>query len=322
MERLLAQRHYLGLDDFFAPLEQLVREKRDFLDTTKGNFKRFRDVYDQLPDVTPSKIHLDRDAVTAGCPEDLSPEEHGDLFAKLELLRPWRKGPFELFGVDIDAEWRSCLKWDRLVPHLPDPRGKKILDIGSSNGYYMFRMAAMEPRMVLGLEPQSAFYYQYLSFQKYLGLKNVFCLPVPHDQMPKTGPYFDLCFCMGVLYHRKSPVDMLKDIRESLKPGGTLVMENLIIHGNEGLCLFPRDRYAKMRNVFFLPDLAAMESMLIRAGFREVSCVDISRTTLEEQRKTHWIQTESLGDFLDPHDPTRTVEGYPGPVRGVFMAKV
>ena len=99
-------------------------------------------------------------------------------------------------------------------------------------------------------------------------------------------------------------------------------MENLIIEGRKGLCLFPRDRYAKMRNVFFLPDLEAMESMLYRAGFKTVTCVDISKTTLEEQRKTHWIQTESLEDFLDPQDPDKTIEGYPAPIRGVFMASL
>ena len=322
MERLLAYRQYLGLDPFYAELETLVEEKRRFLDTNKGNFHRFKTVYEALPDVVPSQINLDADAVTAGCLEDLGPEGAADLYEKLEGLRPWRKGPFSLFGQEIDAEWRSCLKWDRLVPHLPELRGRKILDIGSSNGYYMFRMAASDPRMVLGLEPQSAFYYQYLTMQKYLNLKNVFCIPATHDQFPETGAYFDVVFCMGVLYHRKSPVDMLKEIRNCLKPGGTLVMENLVIEGRNGLCLFPRDRYAKMRNVFFLPDLTAMESMLFRAGFSQVDCVDMSPTTQEEQRKTHWIQTESLKDFLDPEDPSKTIEGYPAPIRAVFMAKV
>ncbi len=204
--------------------------------------------------------------------------------------------------------------------HLPDLKGKRILDIGSSNGYYMFRMAAQNPLMVLGLEPQSSFYFQYLAIQKLLNQDNVYCLPIPHDQLPRLDKYFDLIFCMGVLYHRKSPIEMLKSICDSMRPGGQLVLENLILESKSNLCLFPKDRYAKMRNVFFIPDLLAMEAMLERAGFSNIRCVDISKTSLEEQRKTKWIQTETLKDFLDPNDHNKTIEGYPAPVRAIFMA--
>ncbi|MCA1784907.1 MAG: tRNA 5-methoxyuridine(34)/uridine 5-oxyacetic acid(34) synthase CmoB, partial [Desulfobacteraceae bacterium] len=192
---------------------------------------------------------------------------------------------------------------------------------GASNGYYMFRMAARNPGLVLGLEPQSAFFCQYLAVQKYVNQKNVACLPATYEEMPKLISCFDLVCCMGILYHRRSPVDMLKEIHDCLKPSGTLVLENLVIRGRGHLCLFPEDRYAKMRNVYFIPDLSVMESWLLRAGFMDIQCVDVSPTTLTEQRKTEWIQTESLADFLDPRDPSKTVEGYPAPVRALFMAR-
>ncbi|MBU3950591.1 MAG: tRNA 5-methoxyuridine(34)/uridine 5-oxyacetic acid(34) synthase CmoB, partial [Proteobacteria bacterium] len=138
--------------------------------------------------------------------------------------------------------------------------------------------------------------------------------------LPGMDRYFDLVFCMGVLYHRKSPIEMLKTIHDSLRKGGQIVLENLVIDAKENLCLFPRDRYAKMRNVFFIPDLLAMESWLLRAGFTHIRCVDVAKTTCEEQRRTDWIQTESLRDFLDPGDPDKTIEGYPAPVRAIFIA--
>ena len=212
------------------------------------------------------------------------------------------------------------MKWERVTPHIKPLTNRRILDIGSSNGYYMFKMAACDPLMVLGLEPQSTFYFQYLALQKFLNLENVFCLPIPHDQLPRMDRYFDTVFCMGVLYHRKSPVEMLRDIYDAMRPGGQLILENLVIDSKQNYCLFPRDRYAKMRNVFFIPDLLAMESWLLRAGFVDIQCVDITRTSFEEQRKTRWIQTESLTDFLDPNDPDKTVEGYPAPVRSIFTA--
>ncbi|MCP4721954.1 MAG: tRNA 5-methoxyuridine(34)/uridine 5-oxyacetic acid(34) synthase CmoB, partial [Desulfobacteraceae bacterium] len=299
-------------------------EKREFLDQTKGNFQRFKEVVESLPDLVPSKIDLRGNHVIVGDEKDISPgipEGKKDLHEKLAKLCPWRKGPFNLFGVEVDTEWQSWMKWDRLLPHMPELEGRRILDIGSSNGYYMFRMAAENPLFVLGLEPQSSFYYQYLAVQKFLRRENVFCLPIPHDQLPRMDRYFDLVFCMGVLYHRKSPIEMLKGIHDSLKKGGEIVLENLVIDSRDNHCLFPRDRYGKMRNVFFIPDLLAMESWLARAGFKNIRCVDVAKTSLEEQRKTDWIQTESLKDFLDPNDPGKTIEGYPAPVRAVFIAR-
>ena len=301
--------------------QALVTEKRAFLDHAKGNFLKFKTVLDSIPAFTPSVIDLEDRAITIGDRSDLTLDEYQFLFKKLLQLCPWRKGPFDLFGIQVDSEWQSWMKWERIKKHIGALKGRRILDIGSSNGYYMFKMAVQSPLMVLGLEPQSTFYFQYLTIQKFLKQENVFCLPVPHDQLPKMKRFFDIVFCMGVLYHRNSPIQMLKDICDSLKPGGELVLENLIIESKKNLCLFPKDRYAKMRNVFFIPDLLAMESWLLRAGFTNIRCVDVTKTSFEEQRKTRWIQTESLTDFLDPSDPDKTIEGYPAPVRAVFIAE-
>lgn len=320
MERLLQQAHKLKLDHCYNEFKELIKEKREFLDNARGNFLKFKKVVETMPDIVPSSLDLEGQSITIGSRSDLSLEDHLLLNEKLEQLCPWRKGPFNFFGINVDSEWQSWMKWDRLKNHIGTLKGRRILDIGSSNGYYMFKAAALDPLMVLGVEPQSSFYFQYLAVQRFLKQDNVFCLPVPHDQLPKMDKYFDTVFCMGVLYHRKSPIEMLKDICDSLRPGGELVLENLIIDSRQNICLFPKDRYAKMRNVFFLPDLLAMESWLLRAGFTNIRCVDVTKTSFKEQRKTKWIQTESLKDFLDPNDPDKTVEGYPAPVRAIFIA--
>ncbi|MDD9304312.1 MAG: tRNA 5-methoxyuridine(34)/uridine 5-oxyacetic acid(34) synthase CmoB [Desulfobacter sp.] len=321
MERFLKHCRQSGLDQWDDALGEIVRNKREFLDHAKGNFSKFKQVVQDLPDLDCSWIDLDGRAVRAGGRNEISSLKKQRLFQGLKALCPWRKGPFDLFGVPIYTEWQSWMKWERFASHLPNIEGNKVLDIGSSNGYYMFKMAALNPGFVLGLEPQSSFYYQYLAIQKYLNLDNVFCLPIPYQKMPLMEKSFDLVLCMGILYHRKSPVEMLKQIHDSLAKGGQIVLENLVLDSRKNICLFPHDRYQKMRNVFFIPDLAAMESWLARAGFFDIRCVDVTPTTPCEQRKTNWIQTESLADFLDPNDPGKTVEGYPGPVRAIFMAK-
>jgi tRNA (mo5U34)-methyltransferase len=321
MEKLLQNIKKFKLSHLQPDLETFIRKKREFLDQSKGNFLKFSKVFEKIQCHDPSVIDLENRVVTIGAPDDLEPEELKALYQSLDQLCPWRKGPFSFFGIKVDSEWQSWMKWERIFPHIKNLKGRRILDIGSSNGYYMFRAAAHNPLIVLGLEPQSYFYFQYLAIQKFLKQDNVFCLPIPHDELPKMGDYFDTVFCMGVLYHRPSPVEMLREIHDSMKKGGELVLENLILETRENFCLFPKDRYAKMRNVYFIPDLLAMESWLLRAGFTNIRCVDIAKTSVEEQRKTRWIQTESLKNFLDPHDPDKTVEGYPAPVRAIFMAE-
>ncbi|MBT7261584.1 MAG: tRNA 5-methoxyuridine(34)/uridine 5-oxyacetic acid(34) synthase CmoB [Desulfobacula sp.] len=320
MESLIENLHRLKIDALSNEFKTLIKSKRVFLDHAKGNYLKYKNVLETLPVIKPSFIDLESRVITIGNSSDLTCGGQNLIKDKLRQLCPWRKGPFNLFGILIDSEWQSWMKWERLNHHISDLKGRRILDIGSSNGYYMFRMAACNPLMVLGLEPQSTFYFQYLAMQKFLKQENVFCLPVPHEELPKMDKYFDTVFCMGVLYHRKSPIQMLKDICDSMRAGGELILENLIINTKKNYCLFPKDRYAKMRNIFFIPDLLVMKSWLLRAGFKDIRCVDITKTSIEEQRKTRWIQTETLKDFLDPNDPDKTVEGYPAPVRAIFIA--
>ena len=296
-------------------------EKKSLLfEIPKGNILKYASALERLPQLPPSTLSLASHAVGAGSTGDIPLSQRADMEEALYQMCPWRKGPFDLFGIFVDTEWQSFIKWDRFIPHIAPLHRRRILDIGSSNGYYMFRMAAFDPSLVVGLEPQHTFYFQYLALQKYLRLSRVVNLPFTFDEFPVADHYFDTVFCMGVLYHRKSPLDMLKKIHDSLKKGGELVLENLIINSTDNLCLFPEDRYAKMRNVFFIPSVNAMTSWLKRTGFNHIRCVDVSPTTPGEQRKTPWIQTESLSDFLDPADPQKTIEGYPAPVRAIFIA--
>ena len=184
----------------------------------------------------------------------------------------------------------------------------------------MFRMAGAKPEMILGVEPYLTFYFQFLLLSRYANLDNFYVLPAKLGELPLLRKYFDTVFFMGVLYHHRAPHDALSQMRDMLRPGGELVLETLVIENREDVALSPRDRYGKMSNVFFIPSVPCLENWLFRCGFTNIRCIDVSPTTSREQRKTEWIQTESLDDFLDPEDPTRTVEGYPAPVRAIFLA--
>lgn len=315
-----SQRFRRVFGDHAQRIQDLMQEKHHEIYDNSAKGKHYRNVIKTLPGVRPSSIDLDQDRIQIGVSADIRLDEKDALLYALQNLKPWRKGPFRLFGIDIDSEWRSDMKWNRLKDKIAPIESKRVMDIGSSCGYYMFRMNARQPDLVVGIEPYYTFYFQYQALQYYLQCEQICCLPCRIEEMPVMQNFFDAVFCMGILYHRKSPLDTLLKIRANLKREGELILETLIIEGESNLCLFPENRYAKMNNVYFIPTVTCLKTWLARTGFRNIRCVDKTRTTNEEQHKTVWVVTESLDDFLDPRDYTKTVEGYPAPVRAVLIA--
>jgi tRNA (mo5U34)-methyltransferase len=287
-----------------------------------GRLEEWQQVIDGLPAIPPDAVRLDTPAVTVGENNTLSPDVGDRLEAGLRALHPWRKGPFALHGLRIDTEWRSDLKWQRLAPHIASLEGRAVLDVGAGNGYYGWRMIGEGARLVIGIDPTWLFLAQFAAVRRFLGSGYpLFLLPLGIESVPPNLEFFDTVFSMGVLYHRRSPLDHLLELRGALRPGGELVIESLVVDGGADSVLLPGERYAKMRNVWFIPSVLALEGWLRRCGFESIRTVDVTPTTSDEQRRTDWMTFESLADFLDPDDPRSTVEGYPAPVRAVLVAQ-
>lgn len=296
---------------------QVPQQFADKLTRGHGDLARWRQAVADLPALHASSVELgERFLLDGAC----SPQQREQLQQALMGLSPWRKGPFRLFGIDIDTEWRSDWKWARVAPFL-DLHGKRVLDVGCGNGYYMWQMLGAGAESVIGVDPNWLFFCQFQAMSRYLPGRPVWHLPFALEELPGGLQGFDCVFSMGVLYHRRSPIDHLLALKDCLVPGGELVLETLVIEGDENAVLVPEDRYAQMRNVWFLPSVPALERWVRRAGFRDVRCVDVSTTTVDEQRSTEWMRFQSLADFLDPNDPTRTREGLPAPRRAVLLAR-
>ena len=105
------------------------------------------------------------------------------------------------------------------------------------------------------------------------------------------------------------------------RPGGQLILESLVVPGEENHVLVPHNRYAQMRNVWFLPTPPELKKWLVRCGFENVEVVDVNQTTIHEQRSTSWMTYQSLSDFLEPSDFNKTIEGYPAPTRATLVAQ-
>ncbi|POU03461.1 tRNA 5-methoxyuridine(34)/uridine 5-oxyacetic acid(34) synthase CmoB [Escherichia sp. ESNIH1] len=285
-----------------------------------GQFKQWTNAVEFLPEMQPHRLEL-LHSVTAESETPLTPGQIKRIDTLLRNLMPWRKGPFSLYGVDIDTEWRSDWKWERVLPHLSDLTGRTILDVGCGSGYHLWRMVGAGAHLAVGIDPTQLFLCQFEAVRKLLGGdQRAHLLPLGIEQLPALNA-FDTVFSMGVLYHRRSPLEHLWQLKDQLVSEGELVLETLVVEGDERTVLIPGDRYAQMRNVYFIPSALALKNWLEKCGFVDVRIVDVCQTTTEEQRRTDWMITESLAEFLDPNDPNKTVEGYPAPLRAVLIAK-
>ncbi len=285
-----------------------------------GERQRWLDALDTLPALSADTVTLDAAVVGADRGQPLDDDLRAQLVGALRSLMPWRKGPFSLFGVDIDTEWRSDLKWARLADAIAPLAGRAVLDVGCGSGYHAWRMAGAGAATVLGLEPMLLYVVQFLALRRYLGDHRAWVLPARLEQLPADRHAFDTVFSMGVLYHQRSPFDHLRQLRGALRAGGQLVLETLVVEGGDDTVLVPAGRYARMGNTWFLPSTAALVRWLARMKFSAIEVVDVSVTTQAEQRATDWMPFESLADALDLHDPSRTVEGYPAPRRAIVIA--
>jgi len=295
-------------------LDTLRQERQKWL--TWKNIKPYQEAISALPEYTNVKVTLaDRVEVQI---DDLSSEDLEQIKQTALLMKPWRKGPFQFNTLFIDSEWQSQIKYNLLEPHF-DLKNKIVGDIGCNNGYYLFRMLSQQPEKLIGFDPSAIYYSQFQFVNHFIKSDIVYeLLGVEHVEFYEHK--FDTLFCLGVLYHRSDPVAMLKSLFKGLNKGGELILDTFMIDGEEEICLTPRDRYSKIPNIYFVPTVNALKNWCYRAGFESVEVLEIMKTELNEQRKTEWIDTQSLEDFLDPDDPTKTVEGYPAPKRVYLKA--
>ncbi len=287
----------IGLGDWPATLEPLLRARMSA--QSHGDFARWQDVVTRLPEVV---------------------SDDARLRERLLELSPWRKGPFRVGNVDIDAEWRSDLKWARLKGALRPLDGNTVLDVGCGNGYYAFCMRQAGAGTVIGVDPTLLYVLQFLAVNTLEKDPNTFVLPLRLDELPDARHAFDTTFSMGVLYHQRSPIEHLRQLRATLRPGGQLLLETIYVPGEASYACTPVGRYARMKNVWLLPTIAELTTWLHRTGYREIEIIDQSVTTTDEQRTTAWMPFESLAEALDPDDPSKTVEGWPAPHRVVVSA--
>ncbi len=307
--------HLALAEAFGGPLADALVEQHDNWLNRHGNWPAWCQMRDTLPAVT-QRWRLQDGCLTAG--EDV--DQPDLLTEQLKSFIPWRKGPVCLGGVAIDTEWRSDFKWTRLARHI-NLRDEQVLDVGAGNAYFGWCMLAAGARRVFGCDPTQLFIAQHEVIRHFAGLAANHLIAARLEDLPPALSGFDRVFSMGVLYHRRDPLEHLNALKARLRPGGGLVLETLILDGPDDQVLVPPDRYANMRNVHALPTRQRLESWLQASGWTATEWIDITATTSAEQRRTEWMPFHSLSEALSADDPTLTREGLPAPLRAIVLAR-
>ena len=284
------------------------------------NIKPMVEAVENIKQIDTSNMKIDlQDWVSAGDDNSLSKEGFELLENNAKKLKPWRKGPFNLAGLEIDSEWQSNLKYNLLRPYF-NLKDKVVADVGCNNGYYMFRMLEDKPKKLVGFDPGVNFKVQFDFVNHFIKSDIEFeLLGVEHLEVYEHK--FDFIFMLGVLYHRSDPIGALKSLAKALNKDGEIIVDSFMIDGEDEICLTPYERYAKIPNIYFIPTVNCFKNWLNRAGFTDIELLEITTTDDKEQRVTPWTNEQSLNDFLDPNDPAKTVEGYPAPKRAYLKAR-
>ena len=284
-------------------IQQIKNDRQKWM--TWKNIKPLRDALDDLDDLECS--------IELGDIVKISSNNSYNIEKTARLMMPWRKGPFQIFDTLIDAEWKSDIKYNLLRPYF-NLEGKKVADIGCNNGYYLFRMQEDNPKLLVGFDPSPLYKTQFDFINHFIKSDIVYeLLGVEHLEFYEEK--FDTIFCLGVLYHRSDPVAMLKQLFKGLDKKGEVILDTFYIDGEDEMCLCPASSYSKIPNIYFVPTIKALKHWCLRAGFNSFEVLQTSKTELTEQRKTDWIEGQSLEDFLDSNNNAKTVEGYPAPAR-------
>ncbi|MEM1169875.1 MAG: tRNA 5-methoxyuridine(34)/uridine 5-oxyacetic acid(34) synthase CmoB [Cyanobacteria bacterium P01_H01_bin.35] len=283
--------------------------------------QKYYEATQTIADIQTDFFDFSNAVIKVGNSDELSSEQKQRFHQSLQTFCPWKKGPFELFGVTIDAEWRSDWKWQRILPHISSLKNRKVADIGCHNGYFMFRMAAQQPELVIGFEPYTKHFWNFQLIQNIVKQTTLAFELLGVEHIHYYPQFFDTIFCLGILYHHTDPIGLLRKMREALAPKGEIIIDCQGIPGDLPVALTPQKRYAQARGIWFLPTQSCLENWIGRAGFSDINCFFAAPLSVEEQRRTTWANIDSLSEFLSPDDPSFTVENYPAPWRYYAIAR-
>src|SRR6266566_7945684 len=107
-------------------------------------------------------------------------------------------------------------------------RGRRVLDIGCSDGFFSFE-AEKRGAEVLAIDFVPETYTGFATARRILGSRVAYQMDNVYNLSPERHGVFDVVLFLGVLYHLRKPLAALDAIRSVMKPGAHLYVGTMLI---------------------------------------------------------------------------------------------
>jgi len=185
-------------------------------------------------------------------PEDRRPLNREETAAAVAKMRPYWHSPIDFGHGIVMKNWlaqRRFRRRQRIMKLPEDLSGKRVLDIGTWDGFFSWEMEKRGAGSKEGENFAIDFFCkealeQFLFVRKVRGSNIQYKRLDVHELNPASEGEFDFILCAGVLYHCRYPLAALEAIRKVCR--GQLVLETVcmipIFHSNfPMIAFFPGD---------------------------------------------------------------------------------
>jgi len=191
-------------------------------------------------------------------------------------------GDFKMEGMMGDRHIRLLSNFASLFPiNLAEFEDKDVFDVGCWTGGTTLLMASIS-KSVFAIEEVKKYAdtVQFLSDSFGMGDKvEVNSMSIYDCNSEEFFDRFDVVYFPGVIYHLSDPLLALRILFNSLKVGGTILIESAGINSDEPNCRFDgslvwtsgtRERMNRSGWNWFWPSPSALYRMMMEAGFDEI----------------------------------------------------
>jgi tRNA (mo5U34)-methyltransferase len=133
-------------------------------------------------------------------------------------LKPWHH-LIDVHGVPTKTEpaWGEYLEhprrlWAEVSELLPDLRGKRVLDVGCNDGFFLFACRQLGAEHVVGIEPHEHFFNHAVLVNQLLDLGRITIRQMTAYDVGDELGRFDVTLALGLIYHLKSPLLFLERV--------------------------------------------------------------------------------------------------------------
>jgi tRNA (mo5U34)-methyltransferase len=183
-----------------------------------------------------------------------SREELRELF---DSVKPWHH-LIDVHGVPTKVEpaWGEYLDhpralWESVSQVLPDLSGKRVLDVGCNDGFFLFACRQLGAKEVVGIEASEHFFNHAVLVNSLLDPGGISVHQMSAYDVGDEMGEFDVTLALGLIYHLKSPLLFLE--RVAPITSSTIIVETAVRNSIE-------DRESRERGVASAPAMEFIEN--------------------------------------------------------------